>query len=332
MMHERLARLPRRSYRRELKGRSHILAMDGGAGDAPLAVRPSATPRRMGAARPPGHVAARIVRRAILLAALVLSVAVMAGPLLWMLLSSFEPDTETAAYPPTLWPQHWTLDNYNNLLTLTQFGRWFLNSAIASVVSTALVVVLATMAAYAMSRFRFPGAELVGRAALLSYMVPPILLVLPIALLVSAVHLANSLGTIAIIYAATLLAFGLWLLRSYFQGVEVETEHAALIDGATRFQAFYKVVVPQVVPGIISTTIFTFNAAWSEYLFASILLNSGSKMTLSPGISTFISQTSVYSWGVLMAAGVLMTIPVILIFIFFQRYLIAGWSSGAIKG
>lgn len=328
MVQDRLARIRRLLYLRDIKVRPHTVARSSATLDA----LPAAAPRRTGSARVPGRVVARITRRAVLFAALLLSVFVMAGPLLWMLISSFEPDTETAAYPPTLWPQHWTLDNYNNLLTLTQFGHWFLNSAIVSVASTALVVVLATMAAYAMSRFHFLGAEVVGRAALLSYMVPPILLVLPMALLISSVHLANSLWTISIVYAATLLAFGLWLLRSYFQGVEVETEQAALIDGATRFQAFYKVVVPQVTPGIISTTIFTFNAAWSEYLFASILLSSGSKMTLSPGISTFISQTSVYSWGVLMAAGVLMTIPVILIFIFFQRYLIAGWSAGAVKG
>ena len=331
MAQDRLRGILRLIYRREMNVRSRMLSVNGDASGT-IDVRPIAAARRASPTHILARAAAHIIRRVILLVALLLSVFVMAAPLLWMVISSFEPDTETAAYPPTLWPQQWTLENYGNLLTITQFGQWFLNSVMVGVCSTVLVIVLATMAAYAMSRFHFLGSELLGRVALLSYMVPPILLVLPIALLVSAVHLANNLGTIIIVYAATLLAFGLWLLRSYFQGVEVETEQAALIDGASRFQAFYKVVVPQVVPGIISTTIFTFNAAWSEYLFASILLSSGSKMTLSPGISTFISQTSVYSWGVLMAAGVLMTIPVILIFIFFQRYLVAGWSSGAIKG
>ena len=263
---------------------------------------------------------------------LVGTVGLTALPLVWMVLSSVKPDRETAAYPPTLWPRSVTLANYQELFRVSDFSSYLANSTFLASATTALTLVLATVAAYALTRFAFRLLRALGELSLLAYMVPPILLLVPIARIVTGLHLANSLPALVIVYTANLLPFGLWILRSYFEGVPIELEHAAMVDGCTRFGAFYRVVVPQAVPGIISTGIFTFNAAWSEYLFASTLLNGGDKMTLSPGLALLMDQTGVYSWGMLMAAAALVTVPVIALFVLAQKQLVSGWGEGALKG
>jgi multiple sugar transport system permease protein len=135
-----------------------------------------------------------------------------------------------------------------------------------------------------------------------------------------------------LVYNTILIPYGLWTLRSYFAGIPHEIEEAALIDGATRFQAFYRVVLPQALPGLISTALFAFHVAWNEYLFASTLLWASDKMTLSAGVATLIGTEALYSWSILMAAAVLVTVPVILLFSALQGFLIAGWGGGAVKG
>jgi len=265
-------------------------------------------------------------------ALLVFTVALTALPLLWMVLSSLKPDRETAAYPPTLWPRTFTLANYQTLFRVSDFGSYLQNSAFLATATTALTLVLATLAAYALTRFAFGFLRALGELSLLAYMVPPILLLVPIARIVTGAHMANSLPALVIVYTANMLPFGLWILRSYFEGISIELEHAAMVDGCTRFGAFYRVILPQALPGIISTGIFTFNAAWSEYLFASTLLNGGDRMTLSPGLALLMDQTGVYSWGMLMAAACLVTVPVIVLFVIAQKQLVSGWGEGALKG
>jgi multiple sugar transport system permease protein len=163
-------------------------------------------------------------------------------------------------------------------------------------------------------------------------MVPSILMVIPIFQIVWRLHLSNKLSALLLVYNAVLLPYGIWTLRAYFAGIPHEIEEAALIDGATRFQAFYRVVLPQALPGLISTALFAFHVAWNEYLFASVLLWSSRSMTLSAGVSTLIGETAMYSWSLLMAAAVLVTLPVIVLFSLLQGFLIAGWGGGAVKG
>jgi multiple sugar transport system permease protein len=135
-----------------------------------------------------------------------------------------------------------------------------------------------------------------------------------------------------VLYTATLLPFALWVLRSYVNGIALDLEHAALVDGATRAQAFRDIVVPQAMPGVISTAVFTFNAAWSEYLFASTLMTSPGNLTLSPGLALLLDQTGVYSWGLLMAGSVVVVAPLIVLFTLVQRRLVSGLGEGALKG
>lgn len=272
------------------------------------------------------------LRRLILYMLLVLAVAWAVLPLVWVFLSSIKPDTETYSFEQSIFPRQPTLQNYITLFRVTRFGTWMKNSTILATATTLAVVGLSAMAAYAMSRFRIRGFNLFGRLTLLAYMMPPIILVVPIFFLLFKLGLTNSHLGLVLVYTGTRLPFGLWLLRSYFQGIPLELEEAALVDGATRFQAFRKVVLPQALPGMISTSIFTFSVTWHEFLFASILLFSATKQTLSAGVATFLSEDWIYSWGVLMAAGVMVSLPLVIFYIFLQRYLIAGWGGGGLKG
>ncbi len=281
------------------------------------------------------HMSPRLLkyaRRAILYILLLLAVFWSVFPLFWVFISSLKPDTETYAFEQTVFPQSPTLNNYITLFKVTDFSRWIRNSTFLAVTTTLAVVVLASMGAYAMSRFKFRFFEYFGRITLLAYMMPAIILVVPIFFILFNIGLTNSLLGLLLVYTGTRLPFGLWLLRSYFQGIPVDLEEAAMVDGATRFQAFRKVILPQAVPGMISTSIFVFSVTWHEFLFASILLFSGSKQTLSAGVASFLSEDWIYSWGVLMAAGVMVSLPLVLFYTFLQRYLIAGWGGGSLKG
>ncbi len=270
--------------------------------------------------------------RALQYALLAVVIVVTDAPLFWMVLSSLKPDSENSAYPPTLIPQTWTLQEYVDLFRVSAFGTYLQNSIILAVSATAVTLVLATLASYSLTRVRLPILKPIGELALLAYLIPPILLLVPIARLIAAAGLANSRTALVIIYTANMLPFGLWVLRAHFQGIAQDLEDAAMIDGCTRFGAFARVVVPQAVPGIIAAGVFTFNASWSEYLYASTLLNSPEKLTLSPGLALLMDQTGVYSWGVLMAGSVIMVVPVIALFAIAQRELVGGRGEGAIKG
>lgn len=265
-------------------------------------------------------------------ALLLFFVLLMASPLLWMFISSIKSNQESTAWPPTLWPKSPSLGAYRDLFNVSDFGTYLRNSAIVSVAATLGVLVISLCAAYAMSRFRFRLLRGLGEISLFAYMIPPILLLVPVARIVTNIGLANNLLALVLLYTATQLPFGLWILRSYINGIAVDLEQAAMVDGATRFRAFRDVVVPQTLPGIISTAVFTFNACWSEYLFASTLMTSPSRLTLSPGLTLLLDQTGVYSWSMLMAGSVVVVLPVIVLFIIVQKGLVSGMGEGAVKG
>ena len=262
-----------------------------------------------------------------------LLVIVVVGPLAWAVLSSFKPDVETSTYPPTILPHQITLDNYVKLFTVLPFMTFFVNSLLVSVATSVVTILLSATAAYSTARFRSPFAEATSAIGLVAYMLPAILIVVPVFAVAQAIHALDSLPALVVIYTAYFVPFGVWQLRSYFAGIPIELEDAAMVDGASRLEAFYMVVVPQALPGLIATGIWTFTVAWNEYLFASLLLYTQAHQTLSIGLSTvLVGESNLYSWGVLMAACTLMTVPVMVIFMVIQRSLVAGLSSGAVKG
>jgi ABC-type glycerol-3-phosphate transport system permease component len=229
------------------------------------------------------------IRRGILYFLLIVIILWSILPLFWVFISSIKPDTETYAFEQTILPQSPTLNNYTTLFKITDFGTWMLNSTLLAIFTTLAVCILSAMGAYAMSRFRFRLFEIFGRVTLLAYMMPAIILVVPIFFILFKIGLTNSLLGLMLVYTGTRLPFGLWLMRSYFQGIPIALEEADMVDGATRWQAFYKVILPQALPGLIATSIFVFSVTWHEFLFASILLFSGSKQTLSAGVATFLN-------------------------------------------
>ncbi|MFZ0215712.1 MAG: carbohydrate ABC transporter permease [Candidatus Dormiibacterota bacterium] len=260
-------------------------------------------------------------------------VVIFVGPLIWALLTSLKPDLETSSFPPTILPHHITLNNYARLFQVLPFATFFRNSTVVALGTSILTILLSSTAAYSTARFRSRVAEATSAVGLVAYMIPGILIVVPVFAVAQALHALDSLGSLVVIYTAYFVPFGVWQLRSYFAGIPVEIEDAAMVDGASRLEAFYMVVLPQAFPGLIATGIWTFTVAWNEYLFASLLLYTQQNDTLSIGLSTvLIGQSNMYSEGVLMAACVLMTLPVMVIFMFIQRALISGMGGGAVKG
>ncbi len=275
--------------------------------------------------------AMRIANRVFAYVLLITFVLAMALPLFWMAMGSLKPDGENLSYPPTIIPQTWTLEHYQRLFDDTMFLTWFRNSALVAVATTLTSVAISAMGAYVFSRFRYRFFEIFSRLILFAYMVPNILLLIPVFKIVWSLKLGNTLYAVMLTSNAFLIPYGLWTLRSYFTGMPHEIEEAALIDGCTRWQAFVRAVLPQALPGIIATALFAFHVAWNEYLFSSVLLWSSDRQTLSAGVATLMGE-SPDSWGLLMAAGMMVTLPVIILFSFLQRYLIAGWGGGAVKG
>jgi ABC-type glycerol-3-phosphate transport system permease component len=202
---------------------------------------------------------------------------------------------------------------------------------VVSALTTSIVLAAGVIGAYSLTRFAFPGRTLVARLTLLAYMFPPIIMLVPLFLLARELGLVNSLLGLALTYISFSLPYALWILRAFFQSIPVELEHAALIDGANRAQALLYVVMPLALPGIIATAIFTFIVAWNDFLFALVLIGQDELKTLAIGINEFFHM-AVVDWGLIMAAGVMVTIPALVFFVAVQRYLIAGWGAGGLKG
>jgi multiple sugar transport system permease protein len=252
-------------------------------------------------------------------------------PFIWVLLSAFKAESELMRYPPTLLPERWTLQNFVQFFGATSFHVAMFNSGLIAATTTVLAMAVAAPAAYVLARFHNRLFEGIARLFIYTYMIPAILLVLPVYKIFFSLGLGNNLWALTPIYTALVLPLMLWTLRSFFAGVPVELEDAAMIDGATRFQAFCKVVLPQAVPGMIATGIVAINIGWSEYLFAATLLTSPDNMTISPRLASFMGR-GLYNWGWLMAGALAVTGPLIILAAFMQRHLIAGWGAGSLKG
>jgi multiple sugar transport system permease protein len=259
-------------------------------------------------------------------------VLIIAFPLLWMLGTSLKPQAELFQRPPRFLPHAPTFENYRQLLVETPFLIYFRNSVIVATATTLIVIVVATLGAYGLARFRFAGRRLLAQAILFTYLLPSVVLVLPLYLLLARLGLVDTLFGLTVTYITFALPFALWLLRSFMVAIPVDLESAAQMDGASRMGAFFDVILPQMIPGIISTALFTFIAAWNEYLYALILMSHDENKTLPPGVVTMLTSTFNVEWALLMAASVLMSIPVIIAFAFLQSHLTRGFGAGAVKG
>jgi ABC-type glycerol-3-phosphate transport system permease component len=277
-------------------------------------------------------VSARAARRAVgLYAAAAGLLVVGAFPLAWMLSTSLKPSAEIFATPPTLVPHHATLENFTRLFRDTSFPIYFKNSVTVSLATVVLTLVVSALGAYGLTRFAFRGRDAVARLILLTYMFAPIMIIIPFYLIVKQLGVVNTQLALVLSYTTFCLPFCLWLLRTFFQAIPLELEEAALVDGASRASAVWWVVLPLALPGIIATGIFTFILAWNDFLFALVLITSDELKTLPIGVNDLFNATIV-DWGMIMAAGVMITVPTIAFFVAVQRYLIQGWGAGGVKG
>jgi len=276
---------------------------------------------------------ARVLGRAFLYLLMALIVFVVAFPLFWMISTSFKPKTEIYVTPPTLLPMAWTIQNYVDLFWITKFGYYYRNSIIVAASATLLSITVGSLAAYSLSRFKFLGFGLYMRIILFTYMLPSVMLMIPLYVLAVDVGLQDSLVGLIIANSTSALPFTIWLLRSYFATIPVELEEAAMIDGSGRFGAFSRVVLPLALPGIIATGLFAFTAAWNEFLYALVFISTDELRTLPVGLNSWIgggdSQMDV--WSMLLAAAVLTTAPVLVFYGLVQRHLVVDLSAGGTK-
>jgi multiple sugar transport system permease protein len=262
---------------------------------------------------------------ALLIAAFILA------PILWIVLSSLKPNSELLLYPPTILPRTVTLAHYSALLKDTYYPAYFGNSLLVALVATPLTLLIATPGAYSLTRFRLPGRNAFAAFLLFSYMVPLLLLGLPMFMLMSRLHLLNTRTSLIISYAAFCLPFCMWMLRSFFLSIPISLEEAAMVDGASRGKALLKIVMPLARPGIISCGIFTFVLVWNEYTLALLFIRSEHLKTLPLGMAAFMGRVA-SQWGYLLPAIVLMIAPLLFVFAFIQRALVRGFLAGATKG
>lgn len=259
-------------------------------------------------------------------------VLAVAFPLFWMVVTSLKPQFELFRRPPTMLPETTTFEHYGRLLTETPFPTYFANSMILSMATTLIVIAIATLGAYSLVRFRYRGRDTLALLVLFTYLLPSVVLIIPLYLLMVALGLANTLFSLVVAYTTFALPYGLWLLRSFMAGVPEDLEAAALVDGASRLEAFKDVILPQLLPGIVSTALFTFILSWNEYLYALVLVNSDAARPLTTGVMSMLISAFNIEWSLLMAASVMMSLPLIVIFAFLQSYLTRGFGAGGVKG
>ncbi|WP_127519694.1 carbohydrate ABC transporter permease [Mesorhizobium sp. Z1-4] len=263
--------------------------------------------------------------------ALALYLAFALLPLYWLLKIAVTPDRLIFTDGVELWPSALTADNFRSVLFKTDFLAYFGNSLFVSLGTAAATTLIAAGAGYAFSRFTFAGKRIIIAVMLVTQMFPLLMIIAPIYRIVANFGMLNSLTSLIAVYTAFNIPFATFLMQSFFDGIPKDLEEAAMMDGCTRFQALRKVIFPLTLPGLGATLGFVFTAAWSELLFALMLISKNDAMTFPVGLLTFVSKFSV-DWGQMMAAGVLALIPSCLFFVFIQRYLVQGLTSGAVKG
>jgi len=264
-------------------------------------------------------------------AVLLLFALLVLFPFYWMTITSFKSEDQMRSLVSMFWPRPLVTENYGQLLSKTDFVSWYGNSATVALSSTLLATAVGTIGAYALARLRFRGRSFLASATLITYLVPPSILFIPLYAQMRNLGLANSLAGLIAAYPSFTVPFVTWLLMGYFESIPEELEEAAMIDGATRFGAFARVVLPLAAPGVLAAALYAFTQAWNEFLYALVFITDGRLRTLPVGLASFITG-DVYGWGYLMAGAVLTTLPVIAAYIYLQKYMVEGLTAGSVKG
>jgi multiple sugar transport system permease protein len=252
-------------------------------------------------------------------------------PFYWMTVTSFKGEEQMRSLVSMFWPSPFIIENYQQLLRKTEFISWYGNSVIVSVASTILATAVGTVGAYALARLKFLGRGFMASATLITYLVPPSILFIPLYAQIKTLGLANSLSGLILSYPSFTVPFVTWLLMGYFESIPEELEEAAMIDGATRFGAFRRIILPLAAPGVLAAALYAFTQAWNEFLYSLVFITDARLRTLPVGLASFITG-DVYGWGYLMAGAVLTTLPVIAAYTYLQKYMVEGLTAGSVKG
>jgi len=255
-------------------------------------------------------------------------------PIYWIFIASITPSKSFLPVNVSwLIPKEVTFDNFLSILSKSSFITYYMNSLIVSIVATILTLIVSSMGGYSLGRVKFRGRNFIGQLVLVTYLVPSILLVIPLFQLITQFKMQDSYVGLILSYMTFALPFCLWMLKGFFSSLPANIEDAALIDGTGIFGAFVRIVLPLAVPGLISAAMFTFLLCWNEYLFALVFINKDSLRTLAVGVvSNFVTVTMGPSdWARVMSSAILSSLPVYIIFLALQKYFVAGLASGAIK-
>jgi multiple sugar transport system permease protein len=252
-------------------------------------------------------------------------------PFYWMIATSLKKDKEIYGYEATLIPRRPTLDAYRRLFAQTPFVKYMRNSTIIAVSTTLASLVLGCLGAYALARLRFPGRAIIARGLIFTYLVPPALLFIPLFTVLSTLSLIDTREGLILAYLGFTVPFSTWLLLGYFRSVPLELEEAALVDGCSRLSALVRIILPMSLPALAVVAFFSFTLAWSEFLYANVFVNSTDATTITTGLTLFIVE-DVFFWGPMMGAACLATLPPIVVYLVFQRWVVKGLTLGAVKG
>lgn len=256
--------------------------------------------------------------------------AIVILPFWWVASGSIKTPQEIISRIPTMVPHSFTLQHYQKLLAQSDYMTYMVNSIGVAALSTVITLVLAVPAAYAFFRLRFPGREILFRTILLAYAFPSIVVLIPLFGMFAKLGLVDNRAALVLVNVTFALPFSIWMLRSFFASVPLEIEEAAVMDGAPPMTILRRIMIPLIAPGIASVGIFAFVTAWTEYVFASVLILSDAKRTVPVGFSGIIGQYQI-DWGLLLAGAGFATLPVILLFALIGRWFVAGLTEGAVK-
>lgn len=251
-------------------------------------------------------------------------------PLLWLLVSAFKSSGEMLANPTAFFPKGWTLENFKTVLFTLNFTVNIKNSLIVALITTVIATTVSALAAYGIIRFFPKLGNVMTKLLITTYMFPSIMLVIPYAVVMRAIHLTNSRVGLVLVYMSFSVPYAVWMLVGFFKTVPIAIEESGRIDGANRFQVFTTLVLPLVRPGLVSTAIYVFINAWNEFLYALLLISSSSKQTLSVAVKT-LEGADILNWGSMMAASAIVVLPSIIFFCLIQNKIAGGLADGAVK-
>lgn len=251
-------------------------------------------------------------------------------PIVWMILNSFKPNAEIFAWPPTWISENFSLDAYKAIFSNPEQIRFFVNSYIIAGIVVVLTLIIGILASYAFSRYDFPGKNIINTVIISVQAVPPITLLIPYLSLIVMLRIYNTYGALILTYLIFTLPYCILMTTGFLNTIPKDLDEAVMLDGGSGFVALWRVLVPTAVPGLVSVGMYTFMQSWNEYLFALALTKTNDMRTVPVGINLLMGQHA-YEWNQMMAMSVLGSLPILLLFLFFQKYFIAGMTAGSVK-